>query len=645
MMDKSKKAKVDQYLQRSVKQLLDAESMINRSPVIFCIWRLGEDWPVEYISGNIDQWGYAAEDFLSGRLTWQAIMHPDDIRTVETDVIGFLKQKTTSFSQTYRIIDRHGQTRWVEDQNVFIFNQAGRITHLQGAVWDITERKKAQQALLRSEQRIEELLAKSSDVTVVLDEQGVFLYASPSVKTVLGYSQNDLAGKNTFDFIHPEDIKPVTEALREVIHRQNKGVVTELRFRHADGKWICLEALGNNCLDNPAIGGIVINARDVSERKRLEAQLLHSQKMEAIGRLAGGIAHDFNNILMGIQGYVSLLLIKMDTIHPDFEKLVNVQTLVQSGADLTGKLLGFARGGRFEIKPTDLNELIAKTVNLFGRTKREISVHQQFRATPATAEVDRVQMEQVFLNLFVNAWQAMPEGGEIFVETQHETFARSTPTRNLRKGKYVKVTIRDTGMGMDEETRQHIFEPFFTTKAKERGVGLGLASAYGILRDHQGAIEVASSPGRGTQFTLYLPASDKAVSAETYASKTICKGTETILLVDDEDAIVDVCRDILISLGYTIRVATTGQAALDIYARDPRDIDLVILDMIMPGMSGAQIFEKIRRINPQARVILSTGYSQSDEARQLLDNGCLGMISKPFRIEELSQKIRDVLDR
>ncbi len=645
MMDKSKKAKVDQDLKRSVKTLLDAESIINRSPVIYCIWRLVEDWSVEYVSGNIDQWGYTAKDFLSGRLTWRAITHPDDIRDLEADVVHFLKRKTISFPQTYRILDKQGQTRWVEDQNVFIFNQAGRITHLQGAILDITDRKKTQQALLQSEQRIEELLAKSSDVTVVMDEKGIFQYVSPSVKTVLGYNQTDLAGKNAFDFIHPEDVKTVSKALREVVLRQNKGIVTELRFRHADNTWICLEALGNNCLSNPAIGGIIINARDVSERKRLESQLLHSQKMEAIGRLAGGIAHDFNNILMGIQGYISLLLIKMDTIHPDFEKLVNVQTLVQSGADLTGKLLGFARGGRFEITPTDLNELIAKTVNLFGRTKREITVHQQFRANPAIAEVDRVQMEQVFLNLFVNAWQAMPEGGDIFVETQHETFARSAPARHLRKGKYVKVTIRDTGMGMDEETRRHIFEPFFTTKAKERGVGLGLASAYGILRDHQGAIEAASATDRGTQFTLYLPASDKAVPAATYPSKTICKGTETILLVDDEDAILDVCRDILISLGYRIRVASDGPAALDLYSRDPRDIDLVILDMIMPGMSGAQLFEKIRRINPQARVILSTGYSQSDEARQLLNSGCCELISKPFRIEELSQKIRDVLDR
>jgi len=645
MTEGKTKTKGIRKVQRSVKKLPDAESIINRSPVIYCVWRLGETWPVEYISGNIAEWGYSADDFLSGRLTWQAITHPDDAPRVEAEVLRFMKDKTNHFAQTYRIIDKHGKTRWVEDQNVFIFAKNGRITHLQGAVLDITERKLSQQALEQAEQRTQELLAKSSDIIVVLDEAGVFRYVSPSVKTLLGYNQDELNGHSAFDYIHPEDIKNVSKALREVILHQNKGIATELRFRHADSCWISLEALGNNCLTNSAIGGIIINARDVSERKRLEAQLLHSQKMEAIGRLASGIAHDFNNILMGIQGYISLLLLKMDTIHPDFEKLLNIQTLVQSGADLTGKLLGFARGGRFELSPTDINALIAKTVNLFGRTKKEITVHQRFPAGPAVAEVDRVQIEQVLLNLFVNAWQAMPQGGEIFVETQPVTFSRSVPAQNIRKGKYIKITIRDTGRGIDEETRQHIFEPFFTTKERGRGVGLGLASAYGIVRDHKGAIEVDSAPNRGTQFVLYLPASEKDVPEETYASKTIFKGTETILLVDDEDSILDVCRDILISLGYKIRVASDGPTAVDLYAQEAKDIDLVILDMIMPGMNGAQTFAAIRQINPNARVIVSTGYSNSREAQKLLDGGCRGLIAKPFRIEELSQKIRDVLDR
>jgi len=367
--------------------------------------------------------------------------------------------------------------------------------------------------------------------------------------------------------------------------------------------------------------------------------------MEAIGRLAGGIAHDFNNILMGIQGYVSLLLLKIDTIHPDFEKMINIQTLVQSGADLTGKLLGFARGGRYELKATNINTLIAKTVNLFGRTKKEITVHQKYEKNAWTVEVDRVQIEQVVLNLLVNAWQAMPRGGDIYVETQNVAVNHSLSAGDVQAGDYVKITIADTGMGMDEETQQKIFEPFFTTKEKLRGVGLGLASAFGIIKEHGGIISVASLPEKGTTFTIHLPVSNKEVPEELYTDKTILTGNEAILLVDDEASIVEVCRDILISLGYKIFTARSGQEAVAIYALNKDKIDLVILDMIMPGLNGGETYDQLKSINQQAKVILSTGYSGGEQAQQILDKGCHGIIQKPFRLEDLSRKIREVLDK
>ena len=762
-------AKTGKEHKNSFKKLHDLESIIKRSPVIQFIWRFSEETPLEYVSSNIEQWGYTPEDFFSGRINWRQIVHPDDISRTLAEVIQYYKQKIMQYNQNYRIITKSGEVRFVEDQNIFISGRSGRITHVQGAVLDVTERKKAEQALEESEniyrtifedtgtamiivgedmtismanaefekligytkkeivgninwtslipnydteqmksyhklrrmdpnlapkhyefplvskngdfknifitvvlipgtrkslvsmiditdrkkaeaalrkssELLHELFRSSLDIIAVFDKDAVFQYISPSLTGLTGHQETDLIGKICFEFIHPDDLKLVINDFSEVVTKENEGIVTEFRFRKADGSWIYLEALGNNCLDNPAINGIIINARDITGRKRIEEQLRHSQKMEAIGTLAGGIAHDFNNILMGIQGYISLLLLNLETIHPEFEKLINIQTLVQSGADLTGKLLGFARGGQYEVKPTDLNELIAKTVNLFGRTKKDITFHQKYEKNPWTAEVDRVQIEQVLLNLYVNAWQAMPQGGDIYIETKNITINKFAPATDMEAGNYINITITDTGVGMDKETCQRVFEPFFTTKEKGRGVGLGLASAYGIIKEHGGIIDVSSELRQGTAFNIFLPASNKEVLKETFAAKTIFKGTETILLVDDEDSILDVCREILIALGYNIFIAHNGKEALKIYKINKDKIQLIILDIIMPGLSGSETYDKLKLINPEVKVILSTGYSISEQAKKIMDSGCQALIQKPFRVADLSQKIREVLD-
>ncbi|MRR15415.1 MAG: PAS domain S-box protein [Deltaproteobacteria bacterium] len=763
-------AETDNTMRTAVERLHALEAAINRGPVIYCIWRFADGAPVEYVSGNIAQWGYAPEDFTSGRKTWYDITYPDDIGRLQLEIRENLKNKIPMFEQSYRVLSSAGEVRWVQDQTVFIYDPVGRVTHMQGSIldvsvqnqtrqilhetqnlyqtvfenagtaigiadqdrnillgnkkmeeltgytlaeltggktqWDsflpapdgellksqhkkrladpsapprqydtrfitksgvvkdiqlaatmipgtqrsvvslldITDRTQAERELRESRERLQELLARSSDIIAVVDEQGTFQYVSPSVKSTLLYDQSDLVGRSCLDFIHPDDAETIITELKDLVLYQNTGIATEFRFRTAAGDWTCLEALGSNCLHNPAIRGIIINAREVTERKRLELQLLHSQKMEAIGRLAGGIAHDFNNILMGIQGYISLLLLKTDTVHADFEKLINIQALVQSGADLTGKLLGFARGGRYELKATDINTLIARTVNLFGRTKKEIAVHQKYEKKPWTVEVDRIQIEQVILNLLVNAGQAMPQGGDIYVETENTAVGRSSRFGDLEPGDYMKISITDTGLGMDEETRQKVFEPFFTTKEKVRGVGLGLASAFGIIKEHGGIITVASEPGKGTTFTIYLATSDKEVPKENYEVKAILTGQEAILLVDDESSVIDVCRDILISLGYKIFTAGSGREAVALYALHKEKIDLVLLDMIMPGLNGAETYNQLKAINPHVKVILSTGYSGSEEAQRILDTGCSGLIQKPFRIEDLSQKIREILD-
>ncbi len=381
---------------------------------------------------------------------------------------------------------------------------------------------------------------------------------------------------------------------------------------------------------------------DMTERKRLTAQLLQAQKMESVGTLAGGIAHDFNNLLMGIQGITSLMMLDFGSSHPLQERLKMIQDQVVSGADLTRQLLGFARGGRYEIKPTNINEIIQKTAEIFARTRKEIAVYRKFERDLWTIEVDQGQMEQVFMNLYVNAWQAMPKGGSITIETQNCVLDAHDRLAQLEKpGRYVKVSVIDTGIGMDEKTRERIFDPFFTTKAIGRRTGLGLAMVYGIVKGHRGIIHVNSEPGQGTEFHLWLPASDKDVAEETASFDALLTGTETILLVDDEQMVLEVSKEMLESLGYRVYAAGSGQEAIAVYLEKQAEIDLVVLDMIMSGISGGETFDRLRAINPGVGVLLSSGYSINGQAQEIMDRGCRGFLQKPFNLAGLSRKVRE----
>jgi len=521
--------------------------------------------------------------------------------------------------------------------------------------YTLNKRQAADDALRESEEKYRTILESIEEGCFETDIDGNLTFFSNPFLKILGYSRNELLGGNTSSYTSPDTaagMERITERLRETGKPEN---VTDYDVIRKDGTNLTLELSVSLLKDQDGLPmGYRGVLRDVSERKKteeekhkLESQLHQAQKMESIGTLAGGIAHDFNNILMGIQGNASLMLLKIESDHPNYEKIKNIEKYVQNGTELTKQLLGFARRGKYLIKATDLNEIIDKSSSLFARTKKEIRVHTTLSDDLWTAEVDRGQIEQVLLNLYVNAWQAMSNGGDLYLQTENIILDRSyvKPYR-VEPGRYVKISVSDTGVGIDKETRERIFEPFFTTKEMGRGTGLGLASVYGIIKSHGGYINVYSEQEKGTVFTIYLPASQKEVSIEKEATPAaIIKGSGTVLLIDDEKMILDVGIELLEELGYTVQSAMSGQEAIDIFKEDRNKIDLVIMDMIMPEMGGGETFDRLKEIDPDVKVLLSSGYSINGQATKILRRGCDGFIQKPFNMNQLAEKVQQILVR
>ena len=402
----------------------------------------------------------------------------------------------------------------------------------------------------------------------------------------------------------------------------------------------------------------IVILNDVTEHKKIEEQLRYSQKMEAVGTLSGGIAHDFNNLLMGIQGNVSLALLNLNPGDSNYLKLKNIEEYIGNGAKLTRQLLEYSRGGKYEVKTTNLNIHIKKQVDLFSPARKEITVIGDYEPGLWPVDVDQGQIEQVVLNLYINSSHAMPGCGKLYIKTKNIVVKsnHNFPFK-VDPGRYVCVTVADTGVGMDAETLKRIFDPFFTTKDVGSGSGLGLASAYGIVKNHGGFIEAKSAPGEGSSFRFYLPVSKKKVKKEKVIPEAIAKADETVLLVDDENMIIEVGREILEYLGYSVITAGSGREAIEIinqsHSLDRKENetavagvkpDLVILDMIMPDMDGGVVFDAIRNISPEIKVILSSGYSENGKVNEVMKRGCNGFIQKPFNLNQLSQKIREVLD-
>ncbi|MBW1867216.1 MAG: response regulator [Deltaproteobacteria bacterium] len=494
-----------------------------------------------------------------------------------------------------------------------------------------------------------------------VDLAGTLMFVSKPLCELVGLPENKLLNLNNREYTSPATAKKMYRIFNRMYKTGKPAIIEDYRVRK-DDKVMYLEISASLIRDekgDPAgFKGLVRNVSDriqaEKQKKDRQLKLQEAQRLESIGTLAGGIAHDFNNLLMAMQGNVSLMLLTTDKNHPHYTKLNTIERLITSGADLTKKLLGFARGGKYEPHPLSINAVVKSSALMFSRTRKEITIQENFQKDLWYIEADQGQIDLILLNLYVNAAQAMPQGGTLSLETCNVVLAeKDVQPFSANPGKYVRLSISDTGIGMDEETRQRIFEPFFSTRERGRGTGLGLASAHGIISNHGGFIKVDSKPDIGTTFQIFLPAKKKESPTdarmendtdEKHVHDTSFQENTTILMVDDEDIVAEVGSLMLKSLGYHVITAKSGLEAIELYKADVGKITLVILDMIMPKLGGGETFDRLKEIDPDVKILLSSGYSINDQARQILEKGCKGFIQKPFNMEKLSTKIQKILN-
>jgi PAS domain S-box-containing protein len=592
--------------------------------------------------------GYSAEHYETAAERREIII-PESLDKFRKAMQEVLRTGLPSPPTEYDVKHQDGSVIPMEVVLSLIRDRAGDPVGYRGISRDVTERKKME----AEQERYRSFLENIEDGCYEQDLAGNYTFVNEASTRIFGYSREELLKLSFRDLTTPENANKLIPIFNEIFKTGQPNNLIESELIRKDGSTIYVHtgaSLIHDAAGNPI--GFRGVSRDITERKKMEAetqrlteQLNQARKMEAIGTLAGGVAHDFNNLLMGIQGYTSLMLLDIDPTHPFHDKLKAIEDQVKSAASLTSQLLGYAQGGRYEVRPFNINTLVHKTASLFGRTKKEIRIHETYTDHPWTLEGDQGQMEQIFLNLFMNAWQAMPGGGVLYLTTENVQLDKSyVEPYGIKPGPYIKVSVTDTGVGMDRETQARIFEPFFTTKEMGRGIGLGLATVYGIVHGHGGIINVYSEKGFGTTFNLYFPTSDKKIQSEGRALLNLVKGNETVLLADDERMITETTGAMLKRLGYRVLTAASGEEAVEILRDHSKKIDAVILDLVMPGIGGSKTFDFLRSINPQAKIILSSGFSLNGEAREILKRGARAFLQKPFLMEELSRVLRQVLD-
>jgi two-component system cell cycle sensor histidine kinase/response regulator CckA len=525
---------------------------------------------------------------------------------------------------------------------------------------ELEERRQAEAALRKSQELYRRVVETSTDTIALFDLNGRVLFASPSCTTILGYEPSELVGRRFVDLIHPDDVAGASDVVRAALAGEGSRPHTA-RVCHRAGHWVSLEGIPAGIYDEDGTPEMVLGvARDVTERLRaeeerrsLEAQLRHSQKMEAVGRLAGGIAHDFNNLLTAIGGYGQLALASLSGDEPRVRRqLEELLRAADRAAALTRQLLAFSRRQVLQPRVLDLNTVVREVESMLARLiGADVELVTSLDSDLGPTHADPSQIEQVVVNLAVNARDAMRQGGRLLIETANAELDDDFASRHVgsRPGSYVSLTVADTGEGMDAEASARLFEPFFTTKGPGSGTGLGLSTVYGIVKQSHGYVAVDSEPGRGTVVTVYLPRVKAVAELESGASarapEAVARGgSETVLVVEDEEIVRSLIREMLEGLGYTVVDARDGEEALSILSEGPPGIDLVITDLVMPRMSGRELARRVGELQPETAVLLVSGYAgDTATVHGPLETGT-AFLEKPFNGAELAEKVRELLD-
>ncbi len=506
---------------------------------------------------------------------------------------------------------------------------------------------RSERALRESEARFRALIEKSSDMVFLFDADWHVQFMSPSVSEWLGWSPEQVLERNLWetDLVDPDDRPTASEARRNLLAAPEAARRAVLRVRHRDGSWRLLDCLGRNLLDHPAVRGIVVNARDVTEQRGLEEQVRQAQKLESIGRLAGGVAHDFNNILTAVLSCAEAL--RGGAVGSDPEARGDVEQILAAGwraRDLTQQLLAFARKQVITPVQLDLNEVVLQSENLYRRVLGEdVALELELASGLWPVLCDRGLIEQVLMNLVVNARDAMPTGGTLVLRTGN---VEGSPSAAGERQDLVRLAVQDWGCGMPAEVRAHLFEPFFTTKPPGKGTGLGLATVYGIVSQSNGSIHVDSEPDRGTTVTLTFPRSHAArptQAAARVAPSGRRRDGETVLVVEDDPQVLAVTRRALAQAGYRVLVAGNGGEAIEVVRQEAGPLDLVVTDVVMPGLSGRAVVDALRVGQPGLRALYLSGYSGDAIANRGVLEAGINFLPKPFTAASLVERVQAIL--
>jgi two-component system cell cycle sensor histidine kinase/response regulator CckA len=603
-------------------------------------WR-GADDSLLYVAPACEQIsGYAPSEFYGSPGLFSSIIHPEDRELWERHVRE-VRGARRSVQMELRIVTKQGETRWISHVSRPVFGEGGQFLGIRGSNSNVTERKKSELALRRSEERLRDFFDNASDLIQSVSAEGRFLYVNRAWKETLGYAEDEMDRLTVFDIIAPDCIDHCRTMFGRVMAGEEMSNI-ETTFLAKDGRRIVVEGHVNCRFEDgkpSATRGIF---RDVTEKRKMEEEVRKTRTLESIGILAGGIAHDFNNILTAIMGNLALAKAGIGTGSESWQRLANAEKASLRAQGLTRQLLTFSKGGapiRQSASIADLIEESAETALRGSNVQSGISVAPDL----APVDVDHGQIGQVIGNIVINAAQAMPGGGFVRIDARNAVVPGG-PGSALRGGEYVRITIEDCGPGIPEEHLGKIFDPFFTTK--EKGTGLGLATSYSIVKRHDGAITVDSTAGKGSTFTVYLPASARTVPAGT-ASGAPPGGAGRVLIMDDEEMVRDVARSFVETLGFHGTAVADGSAAVDAYVAAMKEgtrFDAVLLDLTVPGsMGGKEAVAKLLEADPEATVIVSSGYSQDPVMAEHRKYGFSGVIAKPYRIAELGQVLKTAI--